>query len=378
MLLIAILMNDLARMKEELFQITTNDLSIHFGSLLETGLEDFLTKNYSDSKKIILVDENTHRHCISHLVANFSSLSQAEIIELPAGEENKCLEICEQIWQTLLAYQVNRNDVIINLGGGVITDMGGFIASLYKRGIDFIHIPTSLLAMVDASIGGKTGVDLHHFKNIVGVFALPKAIYIDTSFLQTLPEIDRLGGWVEMIKHGLIADSNHWNEIKDFDFEKFDMTSEMIYHSVMIKVNIVSNDPYEKGLRKTLNFGHTFGHALESYYLEKGDFINHGIAVAVGILIESYWSWRNQQLPISELNEIQAVLLKKIDLPSLSSIPKEELWRFMKNDKKNHSNKTLSVFINGIGNTTFDNEVSFELLEDSILHFNQLILTQQK
>lgn len=192
MLLIAILMNDLARMKEELFQITTNDLSIHFGSLLETGLEDFLTKNYSDSKKIILVDENTHRHCISHLVANFSSLSQAEIIELPAGEENKCLEICEQIWQTLLAYQVNRNDVIINLGGGVITDMGGFIASLYKRGIDFIHIPTSLLAMVDASIGGKTGVDLHHFKNIVGVFALPKAIYIDTSFLQTLPEIDRL------------------------------------------------------------------------------------------------------------------------------------------------------------------------------------------
>lgn len=353
-------------MKEESFQINASAYLIHFGSLLEVPFSNFLNEKYHHSKKIIIVDENTSEHCLENLVANFSELSKAEVIVLPAGEENKDLEICQQVWSTLLEYRIGRNDVIINLGGGVVTDMGGFIASLYKRGIDFIQIPTSLLSMVDASVGGKTGVDLEHYKNVIGVFSNPTAVFIDASFLETLPEIDRVGGWMEMLKHGLIADANHWDEMKDFDFNRFEMTHEMIYHSVSIKNRIVQMDPFEKDERKKLNFGHTFGHALESYCLSQSQEINHGIAVGVGMVVESYWSWKYGQLSQNDFDSICDVIKAKVDLTLFQGLPAQELWGFMRNDKKNQVNKVHSVFLNKIGEAVIDCEISYEMLEDAL------------
>lgn len=353
-------------MNAEKLQINSENYSIYFGSLLEVDFELFLISNYSTSKKMILVDENTSEACLQNLIANFVELKDAEVVVLPAGEENKCLEICEQVWATLLEYNFGRKDAIINLGGGVITDMGGFIASLYKRGIDFIQIPTSLLAMVDASVGGKTGVDFNHYKNVIGVFSNPKGVYIDTSFLETLPSEDLIGGWMEMIKHGLIADAKHFEEIKRIDFEEVQLTHQMIFDSVSIKAAIVQEDPFEEGKRKLLNFGHTFGHGLESYLLEIEEPINHGIAVGVGMLIESYWSFQNQTLSEEELDEIHALISNTIDYSFLQKIPATALWEYMKNDKKNQHNKVLSVLLNGIGNATYNHEVTFEQLEEAL------------
>lgn len=359
-------------MKEELFQIVTTNYPIKIGSILSADFEVLLTQKYKNSKKIILVDENTNEDCLDYLITNFEDLKEAEIIVLPAGEENKCLEICEQVWETFLEYEIERNDVLINLGGGVITDIGGFIASLYKRGIDFINVPTSLLAMIDASVGGKTGVDFNNYKNVIGIFSNPKAIFIDNAFLDTLPEIDKIGGWIEMIKHGLIADKNHWDELKKNSFHPFEMTNEMIFHSIEIKHHIVERDPFERGERKILNFGHTFGHALESYLLEQNKFINHGVAVGVGIIIESYWSWKKSTLSEKQFMEIKDVIMHRLPLLDIHDLPVDKIWGYMRNDKKNHSGKVFSVLLNQIGTASYDNEVSYELLIEALDFYHQI------
>lgn len=222
---------------------------------------------YDKQKIIIVVDENTHDCCLDYLITYFPKLENAEIMLLPVGEENKVLEICYQVWTALLEYKVGRSDLIINLGGGMVTDIGGFIASVYKRGISFVHIPTTLLGMVDASIGGKTGVDLENVKNVIGSFAQPKAIFIDTAFLETLPGEEIFNGYAEMLKHALILDAKYWDEIKHIQKETDLVTHALISHAVQLKLSIVSKDPNETGERKLLNFGHTIGHALESFFL---------------------------------------------------------------------------------------------------------------
>lgn len=319
---------------------------IEVGGLEESSLTQLIETSYSHSKIVIMVDENTHDYCLEYLLTSFDFLHEAEVMLLPTGEENKVMEVCFQVWEALTEYGIGRNDLIINLGGGVVTDMGGFIASIYKRGVDFIHIPTTLLAMVDASIGGKSGVDLGIYKNQLGVFNQPKAIFIDPAFLQTLPDEEKRNGFAEMLKHGLVADEKHWNNIKGKTVES--LTLQDIIESVSIKLKIVEEDPNEQNSRKKLNFGHTIGHAIEGYLLQKEP-ISHGYAVAMGMLVEAGISFDEQKISEDEFNEIRTIIVRNFQLITFESKEIIIIVAIMQNDKKNSSDKINFSLLNGIG-----------------------------
>lgn len=340
---------------------------IEVGSIEDSSLTQLIETSYSHSKIVIMVDENTHDYCLEYLLTTFDFLKEAEVMLLPAGEENKVMEVCFQVWEALTEYGIGRTDLIINLGGGVVTDMGGFIASIYKRGVDFIHIPTSLLAMIDASIGGKTGVDLGVFKNQLGVFNQPKAIFIDPTFLQTLPVEEKRNGFAEMLKHGLVADDKHWNNIKGKTVES--LTLQDIVDSVSIKFEIVEEDPNEKNSRKKLNFGHTIGHAIEGYLLQKEP-ISHGYAVAIGMLVEAGISFDEQKISEDEFNEIRTIILRNFQLIAFDSEEIISIVAIMQNDKKNSSNKINFSLLNGIGSC----EINCEFESEGLMNkFNILV-----
>ena len=296
------------------------------------------------SKVAILVDENTKRDCLLKL-PNFEN---SIIIEIQSGEKNKNLSTCNLIWEMLTQHNFDKNSLLINLGGGVIGDIGGFCASTYKRGIDFVQIPTTLLAMVDASVGGKLGIDFDGLKNQVGLFVNPKIVIIYPEFLKTLDKNQLVFGFAEVVKHALIADKEFWNTILETPFDKLNWNY-IIEKSVQIKNNIVLNDLREKGERKKLNFGHTFGHAIESFYLQKGTPLFHGQAIALGMLIESKMS----NLSELEKGEITEFILSNFTLPYNPA--QNQLTAFMQNDKKNKAGKINFSLLKGIGNCTIDN-----------------------
>lgn len=354
-----------------LFTVDAEGYSIEIGSLLDSSFEFLMTENYSDSKKIIVVDENTNEFCLDYLITNFDSLKEAEIIMIPAGEENKLLDICAQVWLTWDEYKISRSDVVINLGGGMITDIGGFMASLYMRGIDFINIPTSLLSMVDASVGGKTGVDHGGVKNLIGIFSNPKAVFVDPVFLSTLPEGEFYSGFAEMLKHGLIVSPTHWHELSALNDVQQEISLSHIYSSIVIKNEIVQQDPFEKDQRKKLNFGHTIGHALESYFLDK-DPISHGYAVILGVLCESFISFKRNYITMEEFSEIERVIVKNYQLIDLSSEDYNEIIRFMKSDKKNRHNKILGVLLIGIGEAITNKEYTMDEITAAFDYLNRV------
>ena len=320
-------------------EIKLDNYSVCIG---ENSLSKLDVSGYS--KIGILVDENTKEFCLPLL----SDFKKSVIIEITSGEENKNLDTCNLIWNQLTKNHFDRDSLLLNLGGGVIGDMGGFCASTYKRGIDFIHIPTSLLAMVDASVGGKLGIDFNGLKNQVGLFSNPKSVIINPKFLETLPENELRSGFAEVVKHALIIDKNLWEHLKNNPFQDLDW-EEIIETSVQIKNKIVISDPKEKGERKKLNFGHTFGHAIESYYLQKGTPILHGEAIFMGIILESELS----TLSVSEKNEIKNYILSNFRLPYTP--PKADLLNFLRNDKKNKEEKINFSLLNTIGDCTINN-----------------------
>ena len=277
-------------------EVKAKDYSIFIG---KGSLKAYDFSSYN--QLAVLVDENTKRCCLPVFLK--ATNIDAILIEIPSGEEHKNLENCQLIWNELSTHHFDRNSLLINLGGGVIGDMGGFAASTYKRGIDFIQIPTSLLAMADASIGGKLGIDFAYLKNQIGLFNNPKAVLINPFFLNSLPKNQLLSGFAEVVKHALITDKYFWKEIKKTPLEKMNWKS-IIYQSLMIKNDIVTQDPLEKGERKKLNFGHTFGHAIESFYLEQGKPILHGEAISLGMILESNLSKINKE----EKQEISSFL----------------------------------------------------------------------
>ncbi|MDX1653414.1 MAG: 3-dehydroquinate synthase [Brumimicrobium sp.] len=336
---------------------------IQFGPLSESDFGSLIDKKYGDSKKIILVDENTHDFCLPALITSYEALNDAEIILLPVGEGNKVMEVCFQVWEAFSNYGIQRKDLIINLGGGVVTDMGGFIASVYKRGLNFINIPTSLLAMVDASVGGKTGINLGSYKNQLGVFSFPVKTYCDPGFLQTLPEKEWLSGKAEMLKHALIADSMHWDELKSIAVNK--VNSAMIRRSVEIKMDIVEQDPEEKGLRKTLNLGHTVGHALEGLFMEDG-VLTHGECVAWGMVAEAQIANNLGMLGESDLSEIDRVIRSLYEEIELSEGDLKSLIRLMKNDKKNEGEKINFSLPEKIGRVAVNIEVDEGQIIDAL------------
>lgn len=322
--------------------------SIEIAALEDTSLSELLSHNYSTSKVVVIVDENTHDYCLEYLLTTFDSLKEAEVMLLPVGEENKVMEVCFQVWEALSEYNIGRKDLIINLGGGIVTDMGGFIASIYKRGVDFIHIPTSLLAMVDAAIGGKTGIDLGAYKNQLGVFRQPKKIFIDPAFLQTLPENELLNGYAEMLKHALIKSKAHWEELKRITALQELTQLNLITASIEIKREIVENDPFEESTRKTLNFGHTIGHAIEGYMLDKNP-IPHGYAVAIGMLAETYLSMKKEMLSKAEFAEVEFILTEIFPVLPIEPSEFSAIIRLMKNDKKNTGDTINCSLLKRIG-----------------------------
>lgn len=350
---------------------TAEKYSIEVGSVLESSLNELLLNSYVDSKVIIIVDENTHDYCLEFLLTSFNQLKDAEVMLLPVGEENKVMEVCFQVWQALSDYQIGRKDLIINLGGGVVTDMGGFIASIYKRGVDFVNIPTSLLGMVDASIGGKTGIDLGAFKNQLGVFKDPIKIYIDPGFLETLPDMELLNGYAEMLKHALIRNRDQWNELKNVRSLEELVNENWILNAVQTKFDIVSADPFEKNIRKLLNFGHTVGHAIEGFLLDKEP-IGHGHAVAIGMVAESYIAFKKGKLSKADYFEIELVITEKFPLIHFEDTDIEEIIQLTKNDKKNESNKINCTLLNKIGEGEINCEVNEDEIRNALEYLNQL------
>ena len=349
------------------------DYQIHIGgSEVLKELNDFILGHYADRKKIILVDENTMEHCYPLFMQSVPNLEDVEVLEIPSGEENKTIEICTQLWMALNELAVDRKAVFINLGGGVIGDMGGFVASTFKRGIDFINVPTTLLSQVDASVGGKLGVDLEKGKNLVGLFQNPKAVFINTDFLSTLDARQVKSGFAEVIKHGLIADLSYFQKLKSTEPGDLDW-NEIVHTSVRIKGAVVAEDPTEQGLRKNLNFGHTIGHAVESYYLEKENFLLHGEAVVVGMIAEAYLSFQYGELREASLEEIIAFLKTYYEFQKVEESGIDLMLDYMKMDKKNEEGSIQYVQLRSIGEPSYGHQATREQLKEAILYYNSLV-----
>jgi len=343
--------------------ITTQDYSIYFNKNAYTALNEHL-KSSNYSKIFFLVDENTNVDCMPFVLANIDAEISYDILEMESGEENKNLDICLGLWEALSEYGADRKSLMINVGGGVITDLGGFVASTFKRGISFINIPTSLLAMVDASIGGKTGIDLGHLKNQIGVINTSEMVLIDTAFLATLPENQMRSGLAEMLKHGLISNPEYWNKFLDLSKQTTKDLDTLIYESILIKKDIVAQDPHEENVRKTLNYGHTLGHAIESYFLSNADKepLLHGEAIAVGMILASYISTKLVGLDQTTNQEIKATITDifgKVIFNEKDYAPIIELLIY---DKKNEHGNINFVLLEAIGKPKINCKVSNELI----------------
>ena len=340
--------------------IKANDYSIYFNQEAYEMLNSWIS-NYNYSKLFILVDETTNEFCLPKLLPLLEVDIPIEIIEIEAGEEMKNISTCVEIWSILADLGADRKSAILNLGGGVITDLGGFVASTFKRGIDFINIPTTLLGMVDAAIGGKNGVDLGTLKNQIGVINAPKLVVIDTDYLETLPQNQMKSGLAEMLKHGLIYDKKYWNQFKDLQDLNFDDLDQLIHRSVEIKNEIVCQDPTENGIRKALNFGHTLGHAIESHFLETEKPLLHGEAIAIGMILESYISKEKKLITEEEYIEIKSTLLAIFEKQFFTQNDIDSIVNLLIHDKKNEYGKVQFALIENIGtiilNQYTDNEV---------------------
>lgn len=332
-------------------------------------LEELLaTKDYSNV--FAIVDENTALHCLPILQ---SSIPTIKTIQIQAGEINKGLTTCQNIWSSLMNQQADRNALVINLGGGVIGDMGGFCASTFKRGMDFIQIPTTLLSQVDASIGGKLGIDFMQVKNSVGLFKDPTSVLVDTGFLKTLSTAEIRSGFAEIIKHSLIADREQWNQIKTITDLSTIQWDDYVFPSLLIKQRIVEQDPYEKGIRKALNFGHTIGHAVEGLALEGSRPLLHGEAIAIGMICESWLSHQIVGLPANELEEISQFFLRVYDHYDLSDLPIEDLLNLMSNDKKNIGKAINFSLLPAAGQVHINQTCSPELIIKSLDYYQSLL-----
>lgn len=325
------------------YQITVGDFRENLLQLLEKG-------NYS--QVFILVDENTQEHCLPILLDKVPSLEGAKVILIQSGEIHKNINTCQYIWSQLLEARADRNALLLNLGGGVIGDMGGFAAAAYKRGIDFIQIPTTLLAQVDASIGGKLGIDFDNLKNVVGFFKNPTAVLIDSTFLQSLPKRQVLNGFAEIIKHALIADADYFQNLLAINRDNIEGVnwSEIIMRSLKIKRAVVEADPFEKGWRKILNFGHTVGHAIESFSMENDDSpLLHGEAISIGMISELKLSVQKSGFREKDFGQIVDFLENLYAPYEIPTSNYEAIMAYLQNDKKHRGSQLNFTLLESIG-----------------------------
>ncbi|MGB5989871.1 MAG: 3-dehydroquinate synthase [Marinifilaceae bacterium] len=330
--------------------------------------EDLSTKlseiNYD--KLFLLMDTNTKKYCRS-LLDGIENIDSAYEIIIEAGEENKTIEAVMHIWSELELGGAKRNSLFINLGGGMISDLGGFAASCYKRGIRYINIPTTLLAQVDASAGGKTGFNMHSIKNQIGVFSLPEAVLVNPDFLKTLSKKNIISGYGEMLKHALIHDEKYLEDLLTFDLDNVDYydLGLLISKSIDIKEYFVEQDPKEENIRKALNFGHSIGHAIESYSLMNNIDLYHGEAVALGMISELYLSYLKKDFPEQKLKDITSKI--KAIYPIFTTTDcKDELIEIMQHDKKNTSSKINFTLLIDIGNFEIDNYCEIKEIKEAL------------
>lgn len=336
---------------------------------IQQSITNFLSdKKYS--KIAVLVDENTEVHCLPKVL---DAMPEHYLITIQSGEENKNLSTCEDIWMALTEAGFDRKGLLINLGGGVIGDMGGFAASTYKRGMQFLNIPTTLLSQVDASVGGKLGIDFHGFKNHIGVFNEPENVLIYTGFFDTLPKEEIRSGFAEIIKHGLIYDAAYWEQVKQINPFDQDWT-EVVAHSIEIKKKVVIEDPFESGLRKILNYGHTIGHAIESYFLEiPGERLLHGEAIALGMIAEAFLSHKFTGLSEEALNEITDYLIQVYEPKSIDPKLFDTILSLTTQDKKNEGGAVQFSLLKEIGECTINIPIGIPDMMDSLFYLNQKI-----
>ena len=341
---------------------------IEIGTQAIASLRKILSeKQYSQI--LVLMDDNTAEHCYPKIE---EGLPDHHKLVIPPGELFKNLDSCKQIWEKMTEWRFDRRAVVINLGGGVIGDMGGFVASTYKRGIDFIQLPTTLLAQVDASVGGKLGIDFESFKNHIGVFKEPVGVYIFPEFLKSLPRRQLLSGFAEVVKHHLIADKAAWETLSSskLDIAQLDFDS-LIAHSVDIKARIVEEDPFESGARKALNFGHTIGHAIESLALqeEKWPELLHGEAIAIGMIAEAYISRQRALISQEEFTLIDQYLRHTYGHYEFPEQAFEKIYHLSLQDKKNQSGKILCTLIDGVGGFKVNQAITKDEIFGGLTHY---------
>ncbi|MBP7508033.1 MAG: 3-dehydroquinate synthase [Prolixibacteraceae bacterium] len=321
---------------------------------------------------VIICDKNTRLYCLDIFKKELKiDINKLHIIEIKLGERSKSLQTCKYIWDALLAINCDKGDVVINLGGGVVCDIGGFAASVFKRGIRFINVPTTLLAMVDAGIGGKTGIDYSGIKNIIGTIVLPELTLIDDRYLNTLDDSDLKCGFAEMLKHALIWDKNYWDNLMLCNYQNPGI--DLIKRSVEIKQTIVSQDLYETGKRKLLNFGHTIGHGIEAYFLKENikSSIKHGEAVAGGIILESYISMRLGLLSEVNFKLIEKSIKRVFGIIKIPEDAPHDILEIIRQDKKNRNNDLLFVLLKDIGKAEYDVVVKDQDVLESLSYYSQ-------
>ena len=324
------------------------------------------------SKVFVLVDENTAKHCLPLLPC--ISQSGATVIEIKSGEQYKNIDTLSVIWSKLSNGGADRKSLFVNIGGGVIGDMGGLAASLFKRGIKFVNVPTTLLAQVDASCGGKLAVDFQNFKNEIGVFNNPYKVIVDSAFLKTLPQRQIISGYAEMIKHALLVDRGYFESLLPFDPKNpdFELLSQLVETSIKIKNEFTSADPTEKGLRKMLNFGHTIGHAIESYSFSTSSPLLHGEAVAAGIICELFLSNHYMGFPLQNLIEVSKMIGTYFPSFRFGMETYKTLIELMHHDKKNSGGKISFSLVSEFGKYQYDVNCTDEDICQAFSFYNQM------
>ena len=337
---------------------------------LQTDLAKAIAECEHD-RIFVLVDETTNKLCWS-LVKDYLCLKDAQTIIIGATDRRKNLDTLVHVWESLQQGKATRHSLLINLGGGMVTDLGGFAASTYKRGINFINVPTTLLAMVDASVGGKTGINFGGLKNEIGVFNDAEFVLLDTNWLRTLDEENIRSGYAEMLKHGLIADDTMWAELINFNLAQPNLRqlASMLNKSVRIKERIVAEDPHEKGIRKALNLGHTFGHAFESWAMKRQPVL-HGYAVAFGLIAELYLATTRTDFPTERMRQTVNFIRAYYGSLPITCNDYPELIELMHHDKKNRGNEINVTLLGGIGDIRIDQTITEEDIKEALDFFRE-------
>ena len=337
---------------------------------LQTELTEAIAECEHD-RIFVLVDETTNKLCWS-LVKDYLCLKDAQTIVIGATDRRKNLDTLVHVWESLQQGKATRHSLLINLGGGMVTDLGGFAASTYKRGINFINVPTTLLAMVDASVGGKTGINFGGLKNEIGVFNDAEFVLLDTNWLRTLDEANIRSGYAEMLKHGLIADETMWAELINFNLAQPNLLqlASMLNKSVRIKERIVTEDPHEKGIRKALNLGHTFGHAFESWAMKRQPVL-HGYTVAFGLIAELYLATTQTDFPTERMRQTVNFIRAYYGSLPITCNDYPELIELMHHDKKNRGNEINVTLLGGIGDIRIDQTITEEDIKEALDFFRE-------